>query len=184
MLKGSLKDALYYGPVSSTGDGHKMAEKAGAAMQLMDYGKLYPQGIEVAPGIAKSTLQGNIGAYNQAGIMVDKNGNRVINEKGSGKDMVAIQTKQPASTLYLALDQKSFDGFRDFAKKNGISSEDIDKWLAQDGKKPPLFIKGNSIEEAAKKQESTRRIFWPLLKNTTATSSTKTIRISIGRSNS
>ena len=151
MLKGSLKDALYYGPVSSTGDGHKMAEKAGAAMQLMDYGKLYPQGIEVAPGIAKSTLQGNIGPYNQAGIMVDKNGNRVINEKGSGKDMVAIQTKQPASTLYLALDQKSFDGFRDFAKKNGISSEDIDKWLAQDGKKPPLFIKGNSIEEAAKK---------------------------------
>lgn len=151
MLKGSLKDALYYGPVSSTGDGHKMAENAGAAMQLMDYGKLYPQGIEVAPGIAKSTLQGNIGAYNQAGIMVDKNGNRVINEKGSGKDMVAIQTKQPASTLYLALDQKSFDGFRDYAKKNGISSEDIDKWLAQDGKKPPLFIKGNSIEEAAKK---------------------------------
>ena len=65
--------------------------------------------------------------------------------------MVAIQTKQPASTLYLALDQKSFDGFRDYAKKNGISSEDIDKWLAQDGKKPPLFIKGNSIEEAAKK---------------------------------
>ena len=42
-------------------------------------------------------------------------------------------------------------GLRDYAKKNGISSEDIDKWLAQDGKKPPLFIKGNSIEEAAKK---------------------------------
>lgn len=38
-----------------------MAEKIGAAMQLMNCGKIYPQGIEVAPGIAKSTLQGNIG---------------------------------------------------------------------------------------------------------------------------
>ncbi len=151
MLKGMLKDALYYGPVSSTGDGHKMAEKVGAAMQLMDYGKLYPQGIEVAPGIAKSTLQGNIGAYNQAGILIDKKGNRVINEKGSGKDMVAIQLKQPKSTLYLALDQKSFDGFKDYARKNGISSVDIDKWLMNDGKVPPYFVKGDTIEEAAAK---------------------------------
>ena len=67
----SLKNALYYGPVSSTGDGHQMAEKIGADLQLMDYGKVYPQEVQVAPGLAKSTLQGNIGAYDEAGILVN-----------------------------------------------------------------------------------------------------------------
>lgn len=151
MLKGDLKNALYYGPVSSTGDGHRMAEKIGAAMQLMDYGKTYPQGIEVAPSIAKSTLQGNIGAYDEAGIMVDRTGHRVINEKGSGKDMIVIQAKQPNATLFLALDQKSFDGFKKLAVRNGISENDINAWLANDGKKAPIFIKGSSIEDAAAK---------------------------------
>ena len=83
MLKGDLKNALYYGPVSSTGDGHQMAQKAGAAMQLMDYGKIYPQGIESSPGIAKSTLQGNNAAYDNSGILVDASGKRVTNEKGA-----------------------------------------------------------------------------------------------------
>ncbi len=150
MLVGQLKNSLYYGPVSSTGDGHKMAQKAGAALQLMECGKIYPQGIEVAPGIAKSTLQGNIGAYDEAGIMVDRTGHRVINEKGSGKDMIAIQLKQPNSTLYLVLDQKSFDGFTKRAVRNGISADDVRSYLANNGTKAPIFIKGKTLEEAAR----------------------------------
>jgi fumarate reductase flavoprotein subunit len=149
MLVGGLKNALYYGPVSSMGEGHKMAEKIGADLQLMEYGKVYPQGIEVAPGIAKSTLQGNIGAYDEAGIMVDRTGHRVINEKGSGKDMIAIQLKEPNATLFLALDPKSFEGFKKRVVKNGVSDKDIAKWLAANGKTAPLFVKGKTLEEAA-----------------------------------
>ena len=85
MSTGQLKNSLYYGPVSSTSDVHQMAEKIGAAMQLMDCGKIYPQGIEVAPGIAKSTLQGNIGAYDEAGIMVDHTGHCVISQLPSAE---------------------------------------------------------------------------------------------------
>lgn len=150
MLVGQLKNSLYYGPVSSTGDGHRMAEKIGAAMQLMECGKIYPQGIEVAPGIAKSTLQGNIGAYDEAGIMVDHRGHRVINEKGSGKDMIAIQLKEPNSTLFLVLDQKSFEGFTKLVKRNGVSEDDLKAWLSNNGSKAPIFIRGNTLEEAAK----------------------------------
>lgn len=150
MLAGQLKNSLYYGPVSSTGDGHKMAEKIGAAMQLMDCGKIYPQGIEVAPGIAKSTLQGNIGAYDEAGIMVDRTGHRVINEKGSGKDMIKIQLKQPNSMLFLVLDEKSFKGFANRVKRNGVSEDDLKAYLAANGTKAPIFIKGSTLEEAAK----------------------------------
>ena len=150
MLTGSLKNALYYGPVSSTGDGQKMAEKAGAAMQMMDLGKIYPQGIESAPGIAKSTLQGNIGAYDEAGILVDLKGNRVVNEKGTGVAIKAQQLKQPNATLFLALDPKSFEGFKKRMFISGVSESDVEQWLANNGSKPPLFVKGKTLEEACK----------------------------------
>ncbi|MBM6705153.1 FAD-dependent oxidoreductase, partial [Sutterella massiliensis] len=56
MLAGDLQKALYYGPVCATGDGHRMAEAAGAKLINMELGKQYPNGIEVAPGLAKSTI--------------------------------------------------------------------------------------------------------------------------------
>ncbi len=150
MLVGKLKDALYYGPVSSTGDGHHMAEKAGAALQLMDLGKIYPQGIESAPGIARSTLQGNNAAYDVSGILVDANANRAVNEKGAGKDILAVLLKQPNATMYLVMDAKSFDGFRKLVKNNGITDADIEKYLASNGKTAPLFAHANTLREVAK----------------------------------
>ena len=34
---------------------------------------------------------------------------------------------------------------------NSISEAEIEKWLAADGKKPPVFIRGKSIDEACQK---------------------------------
>lgn len=149
MLQGDLKHALYYGPVSSTGDGHKMAEEAGAALQLMDCGKIYPQGIESSPGIAKSTLQGNNAAYDISGILVDINGKRVTNEKGAGKDILATLMKQKDATLYLLMDKPSFEAFRKIIGNNGVTPAEVDKWLASNGKSAPVFAHGNTLEEAA-----------------------------------
>lgn len=149
MLQGDLKHALYYGPVSSTGDGHKMAEEAGAALQLMDCGKIYPQGIESSPGIAKSTLQGNNAAYDISGILVDINGKRVTNEKGAGKDILATLMKQKDATLYLLMDKPSFEAFRKIIGNNGVTPAEVDKWLASNGKSAPVFAHGNTLEEVA-----------------------------------
>lgn len=149
ILQGDLKHALYYGPVSSTGDGHKMAEEAGAALQLMDCGKIYPQGIESSPGIAKSTLQGNNAAYDISGILVDINGKRVTNEKGAGKDILATLMKQKDATLYLLMDKPSFEAFRKIIGNNGVTPAEVDKWLASNGKSAPVFAHGNTLEEAA-----------------------------------
>ncbi len=149
MLQGDLKHALYYGPVSSTGDGHKMAEEAGAALQLMDCGKIYPQGIESSPGIAKSTLQVNNAAYDISGILVDINGKRVTNEKGAGKDILATLMKQKDATLYLLMDKPSFEAFRKIIGNNGVTPAEVDKWLASNGKSAPVFAHGNTLEEAA-----------------------------------
>ena len=149
MLQGDLKHALYYGPVSSTGDGHKMAEEAGAALQPMDCGKISPQGIESSPGIAKSTLQGNNAAYDISGILVDINGKRVTNEKGAGKDILATLMKQKNATLYLLMDKPSFEAFRKIIGNNGVTPAEVDKWLASNGKSAPVFAHGNTLEEAA-----------------------------------
>ena len=150
MLQGDLKHALYYGPVSSNGDGHKMAEDVGAALQLMDCGKIYPQGIESSPGIAKSTLQGNNAAYDISGILVDASGKRVTNEKGAGKDILATLLKQKDATLYLFMDAPSFEAFRKIIGNNGITPSEVDRWLEQNGKSAPIFAHGKTIEEAAK----------------------------------
>ena len=49
------------------------------------------------------------------------------------------------------MDQKSWEGFYKRAPETGVSHEDMDKYLANDGKSAPLFVKGATIEEVAKK---------------------------------
>ncbi len=150
MLSEPVKSALYYGPVSSTGDGHKMAMALGAKTQLMQYGKRYPNGIEVAPGIAKSTIYANVGAFDQAGILVDVNGKRFVNEKASNRHILDPMMETPNHMAYVFMDQKSWEGFYKRLPETGVSHEDADKYLASNGKTKPLFVKGNTIEEAAK----------------------------------
>lgn len=148
MLGGALKNTLYYGPVSSTGDGHKMAMEIGAGMQLMDYAKIYYNGLEVAPGTAKSTLTGNARALSLGAIMVDKTGKRVVNEKGTGRAIVTVQSKA-GGELFLVMDAPTFDVFREGIKNNGVSAAEVDAWLAQNGSGTPLFAHGETLAEAA-----------------------------------
>lgn len=151
MLSEPVKSALYYGPVSSTGDGHKMAMTLGARTQLMQYGKRYPNGIEVSPGIAKSTIYANVGAFDHSGILVDVNGKRFVNEKASNRHILDPMMETPNKQAYVFMDENSWKGFYKRLPETGVSHEDADKYLANDGKLPPLFVKGNTIEEVAKK---------------------------------
>ncbi len=151
MLTPEMQKVLYYGPVSSTGDGLKMAQSLGAKTQLLQYGKRYPNGIEVAPGKAKSTIYANVGAFDQAGILVNVEGNRFVNEKASNRHILEPMLKNANGQGYVFMDQKSWEGFYKRAPETGVSHEDMDKYLANDGKSAPLFVKGATIEEVAKK---------------------------------
>ena len=150
MLSEPVKSALYYGPVSSTGDGHQMAMKLGAKTQLMKYGKRYPNGIEVAPGIAKSTIYANVGAFDQSGILVDVNGKRFVNEKASNRHILDPMMKTPNNQAYVVMDQKSWEGFYKRLPETGVSHESADEYLKANGSKTPLFVKAATLEEAAK----------------------------------
>ena len=150
MLSEPVKSALYYGPVSSTGDGHQMAMALGAKTQLMQYGKRYPNGIEVAPGIAKSTIYANVGAFDQAGILVDVNGKRFVNEKASNRHILEPMMETPNHQAYVFMDQKSWEGFYKRLPETVVSHEDADKYLAANGTIKPLFAKADTIEGVAK----------------------------------
>ncbi len=151
MLAGSLKNSLYYGVKSSNGEGHQMAMKIGAKTQMMDLGKIYPNGMEVAPGIAKSTIWSNKAAFeDHSGIMVNKAGKRVISELDTNHNIKNEEVKQ-GGKLFILMDQPSYDAFLTKLSITGISKSDMDKWLAQDGKGYPIVVKADSIPAVAKK---------------------------------
>ena len=151
MLTPEMQKVLYYGPVPSTGDGLKMAQGLGVKTQLLQYGKRYPNGIEVAPGIAKSTIYANVGAFDQAGILVNVDGVRFVNEKASNRHILEPMLQNKNGQAYVFMDQKSWEGFYKRAPETGVSQADMDKYLANDGKNAPLFVKGATIEEVAEK---------------------------------
>lgn len=149
LLVEPLKSALYYGPMSSTGDGHIMAEKAGAKLELMEFGKRYPNGVEDAPGRALSIIQGNYRAWKESGFLVNKEGKRAVNEKASNNDIMQILEKQPGQALYLVMDEPTFEKFKEGIFTQGVTQEKLDSWLKLNGKGTPIFAHGNNLEEAA-----------------------------------
>lgn len=150
LLNDEMSQALYYGPVSSTGDGLLMAEKVNAATRLMEYGKRYPNGIEVSEGIAKSTIGGNIKAWTMSAILVNSAGQRVVNEKASNRTILETELKEPGQQLYLLMDQETFTEWVPRLSEAGISEADVNSYLEQNGATTPVFIRGNTLEEAAK----------------------------------
>ena len=145
LLEGDMKNALYYGPVSSTGDGLLMATAEGidADTRLMEYGKRYPNGIEVSEGIAKSTINGNIPAWTVSAILVNKEGVRVVNEKASNRTILETELEQTDQELFLVMDQATFDVWKDAV------GYDVQEYLDANGTTTPVFGHGDTIEEAA-----------------------------------
>lgn len=151
LLPKSLSKVLFYGTKSSNGEGLIMSTKEGinAATRMMEYGKIYPNGIEVSQGYAKSTIGGNIAVLKENGLLVNSKGNRVVNERASNHAILDVLMEQEDQMLYILLDQKHFDIFKGAVAEGGISESDIDRWLANNGAKTPYFFHAETLEELA-----------------------------------
>ena len=157
MLGDALDGVLFYGAASSTGDGINMAKDAGAKLKFMDYVKMYPQGIEVQPGLGRvATVHSMLTTQQTGAIYVNKEGKRVVDEN---LDFVSIKNatkKQTDKIIYLVMDQKAWDKWSVLANGDKNSSaagkftfEEQEKWFnTPDG--TPIFRRGNNIEEVAK----------------------------------
>lgn len=151
LLPESLQSVLYYGPVSSTGDGLLIAREIGAKTQMMEYGKIYPNGIEIEPGIARSTVTASTTVFNQTGtILVDRQGKRLVNETGPYADIRTKMMEQEDQTLFLVMDQQAFDLFKERCLENKYATEEeINQWVLNNGTKTPVFANAETLEAAA-----------------------------------
>ena len=150
LLPASAKNGLFYGLDSSNGEGLVMAvEDANAGTTHMEYIKEYPNGVETSKKHAKSTIAGNITAFSKAAILVNQKGERVVNEKASNHDILNALKKQSGETLYLVMDEATFNEWKTKLAAAGLSEDMIDAYVANNGKSEPVFTMGATIKEAA-----------------------------------
>lgn len=149
LLPERLENFVYYGASLADGKGLEMGEEVGADTVNMGDVELFENGVEWKPGIAKSTYNGSMAAWNASGILVDLAGKRVVNERGPGISIVKKQEEQENSTLFLLMDKFTFDTFSDNITGYGISQEMLDGWVENNGKVGPIFANGETIEEVS-----------------------------------
>lgn len=151
LLSDELASALYYGPASSTGDGVIMATAEGidAATRLMEYGKRYPNGVEVSEGIAKSTIAGNIVGWTMSAILVNAEGERVVNEKASNRTILEAELAQTGSMLYLLMDAQTFGVWKTKLAAAGLTEETINGYVENNGATTPVFAHGDTLADVA-----------------------------------
>ncbi len=155
LLKERFKQILYYGLKSATGDGLLMATIPAlkAQTRAMDQGKIYPNGLEISQGVAKSTIGGNLIVLKENGILVNQLGKRVVNERASNKLVLEALIRQRSPMLYLLLDGKHFEHFSQGVAEGGITSEELACWIAQEGKATPRILKAATLEQLAIKAQ-------------------------------
>lgn len=150
LLPASARNGLFYGLDSSNGEGLVMAvEDANAGTTHMEYMKEYPNGVETSKKHAKSTIAGNITAFSKAAILVNQKGERVVNEKASNHDILNALKKQLGETLYLVMDEATFNEWKTKLAAAGLSEDMIDAYVTNNGKSEPVFTMGANAKQAA-----------------------------------
>ncbi|MGM0302459.1 fumarate reductase flavoprotein subunit [Enterococcus sp. AZ048] len=157
LLSQELNNILFYGTKSSTGDGILMTTtpELNAATRLMEYGKIYPNGVEVSQGYAKSTIGGNIEVLKRNGLLVNTSGKRVINERASNKEILKVLLQQEPQMLFLLMDAKHFEIFTEAVEEGGITREDLARWIENEAETPQIF-QAATLEELAEKANMSR----------------------------
>lgn len=148
-LSESLKNSLYYGLMTSTGDGLDMAlaSDVDAATIYMDYAKLYPNGVETSPGRAKSTIDGNLLVWKKSAILVSPEGERVVNEHASNHDILEVELEQQDQMLYLLMDQANYDVWSSKLANTGFNEDAVKGYLEANGTSDPIFAHADTIED-------------------------------------
>ena len=151
-LTDDLKNnALYYGLFSSTGDGLTMATAEGvdAATRMIEYAKQYPNGVEVSKGRAKSTIDGNLVVWPMSAILVNPEGERVVNEHASNHEILEVELAQTDSMLYLLMDAENWEAWSEKLPDTGFNMQAVEGYLEANGSSTPVFAHADTLAELA-----------------------------------
>lgn len=149
LLPDELSSYLYYGANLAQGDGLILGQDVGADSVNLGYVEAFTDGVEKTPGKAVLSIYSMNAALQSTGILVDRNGDRVVNEQAPGPEIVAAQDKQEDNTLFIFTDETGFNEYYNNTAASGIQKENIDEWLEENNSEPPYFAHGDSIEEVA-----------------------------------
>ena len=143
--------SLYYGLLTSTGDGLTMAtaDDVDAATIMLDYAKLYPNGVEVSKHRAKSTIDGNLVVWPMSAILVSPEGERVVNEKDSNHHILEVEQQQTGSMLFLLMDAQNWDAWYAKLPGTGFNMKAVEGYLEANGSSTPIFAHADTLEELA-----------------------------------
>ena len=111
MLPERMKDVLFYGIPTETGDGFKMGTAIGAGTSNLDYVKTYPNGVEVQPGRSMDTTGSSTFAVRGSAIFVNVDGKRCVNENKSLGELTQATLAQKNHLMYLVMDQKAWEAY-------------------------------------------------------------------------
>ncbi|MCH1942254.1 FAD-dependent oxidoreductase [Holdemania massiliensis] len=142
---------IYYGPVSSNGEGLEMAQKIGAKVTNLQYLGVKPNGLEISAGVGKYTQPANNAMWKaSAGILVNDAGQRLINETSSEQDLVEIYKQQNDWAMYTVMDQAAYDVFYATAiDKHLFSEAEAASWISEKGTGTTIFVQGETLADAA-----------------------------------
>ena len=111
MLPARMKDVLFYGIPTETGDGFKMATAIGADTINLDYVKTYPNGVEVQPGRSMDTTGSSTFAVRGSAIFVNTDGKRCVDENLSLGELTEATLAQKSHIMYLVMDDKAWKAY-------------------------------------------------------------------------
>ena len=77
---------------------------------------------------------------------MNQKGERVVNEKASNHDILNALKKQSGETLYLVMDEATFNEWKTKLASAGLSEDMIDAYVANNGKSKPVFTMGATIK--------------------------------------
>ncbi len=154
LLPAKVKEGLFYGLDSDSGDGLKMGEKIGAATINLDLVKQYPQGVETMPGHGLAATASSTDTMKKSGaIYVNLDGKRVVDElQGLGK-LTDVSLAQKKSMLFIVMDQAAWKQYvaKSLEDKLVPNEETLDGWANIVNNGHPVMATSMSLKEAASK---------------------------------
>ncbi len=150
MLPVEYRNALNFGPVSSTGDGIKMAESLGAATVNMDKVALWGNGIEAAEGLGEYSWGRLLCEF--GGIYVNTDGVRFSKDVLDDEEVAqaTFEQEQAGKYVWVVFDQKIKDALHGLGFPSVVATWDAAK-EATELEKNHNVAKADSITDLAAK---------------------------------
>ena len=154
LLPEKVKEGLFYGLDSDSGDGLKMGQKVGAATINLDLVKQYPQGVETMPGHGLAATASSTDTMKKSGaIYVNMDGNRVVDELAGLGTLTDVSLAQKKSMLYIVMDKAAWKEYvaKSLEDKLVPNEETLEGWAHIVNNGHPVMATSMNLAEAAQK---------------------------------